>query len=376
MIPKWKIAREVDRAGQQIRALFGHLWEPFVQRKHDQQRADILDVEDGAVGPMPKVALYLLYQPNGILASTLITCQHFIDKGYAPLIMSNTPISREDRDRLNAVAWKTVVRPNYGYDFGGYRDGILSLGDWGVTPERLIILNDSVWFPIAPNETLIDRMEALDTDLAGAVIHPAMRRRRNSTKRHPFLESYFYLVNQSALSHPAYNSYWQNFRVSSNKYNAVYRGERGFSRALEKAGLGVEGVLSPDVLFEAIEKESNGVLLKTLKYAAYTDPDFIEENDALMNCQDNPNWRDEVLAHIRRVITRRSFHASFSYASINLLGTPYIKKGTGTFLKKTYGTLHTRMRTQYLKAVAAGDLPPPFEDVLSEINEREPTTQA
>jgi hypothetical protein len=374
MIPQWKIAREIDRFGQQMRSFGGLFWEPFAQRAHDRRRRDILIVEEGAVPLGPKIALYLLYQPNGILASTFRTCRHFADKGYAPLVVSNTPLSREDRDRLNAAAWKTVVRPNYGYDFGGYRDGILSLADWGVSPERLIILNDSVWFPIGPGETLIERMEALPADLAGAVIHPAMRRRKLSTKRHAFLESYFYLVNRPAMAHPGFARFWQGFRVSSNKLNAVYRGERGFSRAMERLGLRVQGVLSPEAIYRALSNESDAVLRKTLIYAAYTDPDFIEENARLLASQDAPEWRERAMNHVARVIARRSFHASFPYASIDLLGTPYIKKGTGTFLKRTYGTLHSRMRTQYLKAVAADHLPAPYPEVFDEINAREAPT--
>lgn len=375
MIPKWKIARELDRAGQQLRALVGLVWEPIAQRAYDRQRSQNLDVEDGAVPVADKIALFLLYQPNGLLASTLLTCSHFVEKGYAPLIVSNAPLSREDRDRLSPLCWKSVVRPNYGYDFGGYRDGILSLADWGIAPDRLIILNDSVWFPIGPGETLIDRMEALDADLVGAVVHPAMTRRRLSTKRRAFLESYFYLANRRVLDHPSFARFWRKFRVSSNKYNAVYRGERGFSHAMEKAGLRVDGVLDPGKLLAALERADDLVLRKTLTYAAYTDEDFIAENAALMDQAISADWRVSTLSHIRRVVGRRSFHASFPFASILLLGTPYIKKGTGTFLKRTYGTLHSVMRRQYLAAVRAADLPSPFPEVLAEIAARDGQSQ-
>jgi Rhamnan synthesis protein F len=371
VIPRWKIARELDRAGQQLRAVAGWFYEPAVQRVHDRRRSQVLDVETGAVPQSAKVAIYLLYQPKGILPSTLITCRHFLEKGYAPLIISNAPISREDRNQLNEVVWKSVVRPNYGYDFGGYRDGILSLADWGVSPETLVILNDSVWFPIGPKETLLERMEALETDLAGAVIHPAMRRRKFSTKRRAFIESYFYLVNKSVLQSRAFQNYWTNFRVSSNKYNAVYRGERGFSHAMEKAGLRIGGVLDPDLLVEALEAQDDRVLHRTLVYAAYTDPDFAEENATLLATESSVDWRERALAHVRRVVKRRSFHASFPYASIDLLGAFYIKKGTGTFLKRTYGTLHSVMRQQYMLAVKAGDLPMPHSEVLTEIAARD-----
>jgi hypothetical protein len=375
VIPKWKLARELDRAGQQIKALAGLVWEPFAQRAYDRKRVQTLDVEAGAVPLGQKIALFLLYQPKGLLASTLLTCSHFAEKGYAPLVVSNTPLSREDRDRLNRLCWKSVVRPNYGYDFGGYRDGILSLADWGIAPDRLIILNDSVWFPIGPGETLIDRMEALDADLVGAVVHPAMRRRRLSTKRRAFLESYFYLVNRQALSHPGFARFWRKFRVSSNKYNAVYRGERGFSHAMDDAGLRVDGVLDPGKLVDALDAADDAILRKTLTYAAYTDDDFRAENDALISQATSADWRKSALMHIRRVVERRSFHASFPYASILLLGTPYIKKGTGTFLKRTYGTLHSVMRRQYLAAVRAADLPSPFPEVLAEIEARDGQSQ-
>jgi hypothetical protein len=117
------------------------------------------------------------------------------------------------------------------------------------------------------------------------------------------------------------------------------------------------------------------VLRKTLTYAAYTDDDFLAENAVLMAQPNSADWRALSLAHIRRVVGRRSFHASFPYASILLLGTPYIKKGTGTFLKRTYGTLHSVMRRQYLAAVKAADLPSPFPEVLAEIAARDGQSQ-
>lgn len=215
----------------------------------------------------------------------------------------------------------------------------------------------------------------LDADLVGAVVHPAMIRRRNSTKRRAFLESYFYLANRRVLTHPAFAQFWRKFRVSSNKYNAVYRGERGFSHAMENAGLRVDGVLDPGKLLAALEGADDLVLRKTLTYAAYTDEDFRAENAVLIDQATSAAWRESALAHVRRVVERRSFHASFPFASILLLGTPYIKKGTGTFLKRTYGTLHSLMRRQYLAAVRAADLPSPFPDVLAEIEARDGQSQ-
>jgi hypothetical protein len=56
---------------------------------------------------------------------------------------------------------------------------------------------------------------------------------------------------------------------------------------------------------------------------------------------------------------------------MTLFGIASIKKSQGTFLKKSYGTLHTESRTQYLRALAAGDLPKAFPEIVAEIQARQ-----
>ena len=199
MTPIWKLYREMDRLRQAGQAAIGRLYEPFLQRRHDRNRDRVLAFHAGDLPLGPKVAVFLIYQPKGLRPSCLLTCRHLVEKGYSPLVMSNTPLGEADLRALQGVAWKVVIRPNYGYDFGGYRDAILWLQDQDIVPDRLMILNDSVWFPVWPGETLIDRMEALPVDLAGAVIHHAQRRRKIATLRPAFIESYFYIARRSAV---------------------------------------------------------------------------------------------------------------------------------------------------------------------------------
>ena len=46
------------------------------------------------------MALLLLYQPAGVSDATRWTCEHLVHKGYAPLIISNAPLSEADRALL------------------------------------------------------------------------------------------------------------------------------------------------------------------------------------------------------------------------------------------------------------------------------------
>lgn len=368
MPPLWKIYRELDRLRQMLAAAVGRLYEPILQRAHDRRRDERIEVIDGALPRGGKIAVFLVYQPRGLSPTVLETAAHIASKGYAPLVVSNTPLSGPDRTALAETAWKILLRPNYGYDFGGYRDAILWLSDRQIAPDRLMILNDSIWFPVWPEETLIDRMEALGADLAGAVIHPSQRRRKIATRRPAFIESYFYIANRRAIESPAFRAFWQGFRVSSIKFNAVYRGERSFSHFLEKSGLSVQGVIHADPILAAIGTRDDAFLARTLDYGAYTDPDFEAERDVLLaTATGGPGWRRAALDHIERVLRRRSAYASFPYAAFHLLGVPFVKKSRLKFFGQAFGTVQIKMRTQILRAVQAGDLPRPRERVLDEM---------
>jgi len=368
MPPFWKVYRELDRTRQMLHAGIGRIYEPFIQRRHDRNRVKLLQVHAGALPLGQKVALFLIYQPRGVSPTIGLTCDHLAAKGYSPLVVSNGQLAPEDLAALTARAWRVVIRPNYGYDFGGYRDGVLWLRDQGIRPERLIVLNDSVWYPVWPNDTFLDRMEASTGDVVGAVIHGQQKRRSLSRTRPAFLESYFYLLNRLVLEGDAFRRFWDEYRVSSIKFNAVYRGERSFSGVLEQAGYSVHGLIDAETACAAIRLKDHDFLVKTLVYGAYTDPEFEAERDLLLlGDLQRDGWRDEALKHIEKVLRRRSSYASFPYASFHLHKVPFVKKSRLTFFGQEFGTVQIKMRTQLLLAIDAGDIPAPFPEVLAEM---------
>lgn len=367
MIPGWKLRREVGRLREHLWALAGLVYEPILKRRHDRWRRSLAEPPDGAVPLGPKVAILLVFQPKGLSRSRLLTIRHLVEKGYAPFVISNAPLSGADHAALRPIVWRVLERQNFGYDFGGYRDGILLLDQWDIRPERLLVLNDSIWLPLAPGSTLIDRMEAAGGDIIGTILHPDKERRRVvRTVRRGFVESYLYAIRGSAVQRPAFRSYWSRYRLSSNKFNAVRLGERGFSRAMRSGGLDVVGLFSAETLVEALARADDDTLSLTLKYAVYTEDDLAAEGAALRARPRDAEWRQDVLAHVRRTTTRRRFNASFPYPSLTLLGMDFMKRSTGPTGAGAQ-SLHVQMRMRYLDAVAAGDLPPPFPEVLDEI---------
>ena len=366
VIPLWKARREMHRLGEHIWALAGLFYEPVLKWRHDRWRDGLAEPLDFAVPLGRKVAVCLVFQPKGIAPSFLATLRYLGDAGYAALIISNAPLSPDNRATLAPLVWRIVERPNFGYDFGGYRDGILLLRQWGVAVDRMIVMNDSIWMPLRAGSTLIARLEAASGDVVGGFLHPDSQRRRGGTLRRGFVESYLYLINGRALQSPAFWKFWDRYRVSSNKLNAVYRGERGFSHAMRDAGLEVAGLFSPDKLRDALKGQDDAFLRQVLVYAAYTDADLLGESMALLHRPGDPSWRAEALSHIDRTITRRRFNAAFPYPCDDLLGMDFIKKSAGPSGAGSV-SLHSQMRRQVLRAVGNADLAPLCPDVLAEM---------
>lgn len=371
MIPLWKLRRELARLGEETAARLANLYEPVLRKRHDAWRDRQPTPQDLGIGPRPKIAIFLIYQPKGVAPSILATLSWLATNGYAPLVVSNTPLSGTDRARLAPLAWRVFERPNFGYDFGGYRDGVLLLQRWGITPERLLILNDSVWMPTRPDSSLIARLEAAPADVVGGIEHPASTKRYGGTHR-GHLESYLLLVNARACASDAFRAFWRDYPSSSKRLNAIRRGERQFASRMRDAGLTAQGLFSRQAFLDGLAQQETSFLQKTLTYASYVEPELAAEGVQLLESDANDQtWRDRVIQHIARTTIRRRFNAGFCYPSDALFGMDFIKKSPGPTGGGSGASLHSRMRRKHLEAVRAGDLAPLGAEVMAEIMARE-----
>jgi hypothetical protein len=298
-----------------------------------------------------KLAIVLLFQPDGILASPLTTLRHLQAHGYAPFAVSNTPISDADKARLHPHVWRLLERPNFGYDMGGYRDGILQLLAWDIAPQHLLILNDSIWFPTLDDSALIPALEQSRADLSGTLL-----RRR---KKIQFLESYLYHVPQHLFQADAFQDFWRGLRITSNKYKVIRRGERGFSLAMQAAGYSVHGLYSKPDFLAGIADMDRDALEKTVRHAAHVYPEYEAERQELLASFEDPAWADRARAHVRNALTRENIYSAFPYAMVRLNAYP--------ILKKSNDQLAMLWRRAYLSSVQSGDIPAPPDPVLQEL---------
>lgn len=360
VIPKWKLRRELDRTAQQLKAVAGLIWEPFIQRHHDRNRARRIEISPGERSLTNRVLIYLLFQSDRILDSTIETCRLMEEQGYSTVIVSNAPLTPESRSRLAKVSWRVMQRPNYGYDFGGYRDGILHLMENGIRPDWLMLLNDSVWFPLRRNDCLVERLEQSGLDVSGTIVHRRFRKTLLRSRATRVIESYLFLFNAKALNSQAFRDFWLNYRVSSIKYNAVHRGERQVAEVMLKAGFRADGLFDREGFLEFCNYQDAPYLEKVLRYSNYTTPIFRSSSQSLLARFDGTEaWRQDALSHLRTVSNKHSFFASFPFVAAGGLGVPLIKRSNGALQKLA--------RQSVLHAIAANDIPPFRESVMAEM---------
>lgn len=376
MIPGWKVRRELGRIVEQVRNIPLRLREPFAREQYDRQRWNLIKEVVGKQAQTPKVCLFLVYQRSGLPDSIMETCAFLACHGYCVIVVANGGLPSGAAEKLQDHVWKILERPNLGYDFGGYQDGVKYLNRIGVTPDNLLILNDSIWFPLDRRTDVLQQLESSDYDLCGLMLHsPArndepsfsaeeesQRQRKAVRKKAEHIESYVIALKGATFISDAFQSFWQSYAWSSSKSLTIKRGEIGLSKHLARHGKTVGAISSRQIFVERLSVQDDNFLFKTLTYAAYSDAELAAERDALLSVDRAADWRAAALDHISRTVRRRRFNASFCWATEQIFHT--------SFVKKHPGRLFQLGRIRFVDAVVNGELIADNAPALAELMAR------
>ncbi len=142
-----------------------------------------------------------------------------------------------------------MERPNFGYDFGGYRDGILHLLKQGVVPANLLVLNDSVWFPLKDECDFLDEITRQDNDLYGLVMTD-----RDPDARLHHIQSYLFNFKARAVASAEFAAYWQNLFLSNNKVAVVRQCEMKMTQYFKDCGFNIAAKYCIQDIYDILPK--------------------------------------------------------------------------------------------------------------------------
>ncbi len=334
--PLWKVRRELNRIVNQITGAPRQAYDyQFATRRYDTGLRQQIRRFDGALPEADRVAIYLIYPSAGLLWWHERALRYLHDKGYATLVVSNLPLSEADRARLLPLCWRYLERPNFGYDFGGYRDAVLELGERLADLQRLVILNDSVWFPLPGARDWLDDVEALDVDFAGAASNygtPRPEIEEFATMQwsyrvtHPNFHycSFALCVGPAILRDPGFLRYWKGLRLSNDKSRTVRRGEIGLSQWVLSHGYRTAGTLDVGPLDQELAALSDAELRKlAVEIVIPEDRRLVALQGRLL--AGSPS-REELIRFLLLIVSRQGSSYALAPYSIFYKGYPFLKK--------------------------------------------------
>ncbi|MGI8397227.1 rhamnan synthesis F family protein [Agrobacterium deltaense] len=237
----WKMRRELKRLGKQLLNLPGEVlrWVYF-RRWYDFQTSRAIRRTSGHISIGDEVGIYLIFPKNGLLATHLTMIEEMRQAKISPVIVSNLPLSEDDRAQLIPIVARIIERPNVGYDFGGYRDGFLELAPELACLEKVWMLNDSVWL-VPQSTSWFNAARALNTDLVAATSNFAMQKvdphryreitwKYSTSHKNFHYASYAIGFGKRILRDPEFMRYWRKLQITNDKTRTVRRGEIGLTQ--------------------------------------------------------------------------------------------------------------------------------------------------
>lgn len=330
--PRWKVHRELMRLKRQAKNLRYRITDPINREIWDARRPLRLKPVDGAVPLRDDVAIFLVYQPNRCPESLFTSLQYLVDEGFSPLVVSNLPLSERDLERVKSLAWKIVERPNLGYDFGGYRDGVWLLDQLEVAPKSLLFVNDTIWFPVSPSADIFGRLRGLDAPYLGLTdaYNFDYGGKNHADKGRPGLihvTSFFFWIKKPMLSSEAFRNWWPSYPLDSRKRYVVRHGEVGFFTAMKEAGFTYDALIKKEDLLAHVDGLDRDGLIALLGQLSIVLSMYKDELDAVNTAIADGSVTREQLHHliwdVVRVVNPSDLMA---YEGIRRMNFPFLKK--------------------------------------------------
>lgn len=360
--PAWKVRRELVRIGDKL-SLAAHRWlyDPLRKPVYDLTWRWRQTITTGSLPLTDRVAVFVVYQPKGVPPSIFLTLEHLWQNRFAPLVVSNGPLRPEDRRLLAAKAALVIERPNVGYDFGAYRDGIRHLWSLKHDLSLLVLMNDSTWFPLRRDDDSLARMEALEADLAGHVFKTESEEKRGNDH----VESHLLMISRDFLRSGDFRRFWSRYRMSDKRPTTIAVGEKAFSQLAIRSGRTVKALMDREWLMSVLHALDvtalENVLTHTIDSFARREADL---SGVRRLWSTGEHWRDAFLQW-----TDKSLRNSHSFLLSAAFVMPALVYGRMGFAKKANDIRFHMAREELLDLDASGRIPPIADEVRTEVAE-------
>jgi hypothetical protein len=333
----WKIRRELLRPIRQLVDLPYDLATQFFGAHYFDNFKKIHNFS-GHHPLKEKSAVFVIF-PKGhsVNRSYLRTLNELNENQYSVIIVSNSPLETNDIEELRARSAQVIIRPNFGYDFGAYRQGILFLLEQKIKFSSLLLLNDSCWFPTITGANWIRSAENKNLDLVGVTSNYGIDRRwgqndsqslswdYSSSHKNFHYCSFALLLSRKVILDPDFIKFWKRFPLTNRKSKVVRRGEIGFTRLILRSGFSHGETFEIQTLPDRLKKMQYEDVLKV--FSNLIIPEDKELQYEYQLATENMTFdRNFIENFILRSVARQGAAYGLAYLMNAFEETPFLKK--------------------------------------------------
>lgn len=203
--------------------------------------------------------IFAMHGPWGIGRDALRLFEILREEGVNTIVVANGKLPEADRQQIKPRVHRLLLRKNLGRDFGAYRAATLLLYEQEIPFERLIYLNDSIYYFDLPE--LRPLVRKLQTGCGYDVV--------TTSENHEFSHhaaSYALSLSPRVANSELIRQFWKNYRPYNIRDHAIHAGEIRLTRLLKKLHPTIEVVYSLEKLAEKLQALTLPEILASLAY--------------------------------------------------------------------------------------------------------------
>lgn len=234
--------------------LYYNLIDPTIQRRGLRDYRD--DVRSTSPGQRrfetARYAILVYYEPNGVMSTSVQNLlEELTRQEVNVLTVSNIPLSAEQATIIERHSWSVMIRGNQGLDFGAYKDAIRHLGALGVELDRLLLLNDSVYYFSRGLSEFVSGLLGSEDTIAAF---------ENWDPQHAHhLQSFALSVSGFVYNHPTFSRFWRDYIPYNNRLMAIEKGEKKLSRACLKVARTTKVIYNAGDLYDVVNTDNASI---------------------------------------------------------------------------------------------------------------------
>ena len=284
---------------------------------------------------MRRLALFSFYSRSGIAGSYACYYLEQLSKIAETVCIVNGSLLPGAREKLERSGCTVFCRENKGFDFGAWKEFLLSKdSDFFRQYDEIILCNSSCYGPVYPFEKLFAEMESRRCDFWGLYRHPGLKDRKHNIP--PHIQSYFLVLKKKLFLDRCFHEYfsalpyaasWDDAVKEETTFTAFFEG-KGFTSASYLGSVFSEYIENPTVFMPKELLERKFPLVKRKCFT--TDYSYINKISSSLQIKRLLSFLENSTDYPVDCIYEDLLQTSENSHLIKALGLSYVLPGSGT----------------------------------------------